>query len=169
MERPRLSVEQKIRAAQERGAFDNLPGAGKPLTPVDLNDPDWWIKSLVKREKIDAAALVHPTIALRREADAFPESLAELRTEDQVRAVLEDFNERVKAEWRRPGVGPSLPVVARTVSVDRMVARWRELRERLDEISAAEARTATADKVPPPRKRRWFRRRGRPGPSGSQV
>src|SRR4051812_22176560 len=106
-------VEAKIRAAQERGDFDDLPGKGKPLKLPEVHDPDWWIKSLVQREGIDTSALVHPTIALRREADTFPQSLAALTTDEQVRAVLEDFNRRVVAEWRRattragpPGVAP---------------------------------------------------------------
>jgi hypothetical protein len=58
----------------------------------------------------------------------FPESLAELTTEEQVRAVLGDFNQRVVAEWRRPLTGPSLPVVARQVAVEPMIDRWRALR-----------------------------------------
>src|SRR6202012_1708345 len=91
-------------------------------------------------EKIDPSVMMHPTLALRREADAFPESLAHLANEAQVRAALEDFNQRVRDEWRRPQVGPSLPVIARPVPVERTVARWRDLRERL----AAEAAEAAA-------------------------
>jgi len=124
----RPNVEAQIRAAQERGDFDDLPGAGKPLELPSVYDPDWWVKSYVRREGIDTSALVHPTIALRREADTFPESLAELTSEEQVRAVLEDFNQRVVAEWRRPVAGPSLPVVARQVVVESMVEGWRALR-----------------------------------------
>jgi hypothetical protein len=162
MDKPRLSVEQKIRAAQKAGAFDNLPGAGKPLDSVDLNDPDWFVKRLVKREKIDPRTMLHPTIALRREADGFPESLAELRTEEQVRAFLADFNERVHAEWRRPQVGPSLNVIARPVDVDKIVGRWAALREQaavqaraLEEAAAEEAAETAAQ----PRRRWWRRRR----------
>lgn len=163
MERPRLSVEQKIRAAQQDGAFDNLPGAGKPLDPVDLNDPNWWVKSLVKREKIDPGTMMPPTIALRREAEGFPESLAGLRTEAKVRAFLEDFNERVKAEWRRPQVGPSLAVIARPVDVDKVVERWAAVREqaavqaRALEAAAAAAEAAELAAAAP--RRRWWRRR----------
>jgi hypothetical protein len=123
----RPDVEAQIRAAQARGDFDDLPGKGKPLKLPAVHDPNWWIKSYVQREGIDTSALVHPTIALRREAETFPESLAELTSEDQVRAVLEDFNRRVVAEWRRPLAGPSLPVVARQVAVESMIERWRAL------------------------------------------
>src|SRR3954469_8624501 len=118
------NVEAQIRAAQARGALDALPGKGKPLKLPEVHDPNWWIKSYVQREGIDTSALVHPTIALRREADTFPESLAELTTQEQMRAVLEDFNRRVVAEWRRPVTGPSLPVVTRQVAVEPMIERW---------------------------------------------
>ena len=135
------NVEAQIRAAQARGDFDDLPGKGKPLKLPEVYDPNWWIKSYVQREGIDTSALAHPTIALRREADTFPESLAVLTTEEQVRAVLEDFNRRVVAEWRRPVSGPSLPVVARQVAVDPMIERWRALRA---EMKPAEQRTSQA-------------------------
>src|ERR1700712_4730870 len=162
MEGRRLSVEEKIRAAQERGAFDNLPGAGKPLDLGDLNDPNWFVKSLIRREKIDPDTLAHPTVLLRRERDTFPEALFELRTEDQVREVLQDFNDRVKAEWRRPQVGPSLPVIARLVAIEPMLVRWREQRDRLAEearAAAAELAAAAEAEKPTPRKRFWRRRR----------
>src|SRR5262249_62272694 len=35
-------IEAQIRVAMEQGAFDNLPGAGKPLPNLD-QDPDWWV------------------------------------------------------------------------------------------------------------------------------
>jgi hypothetical protein len=38
-------IERQIREAQERGEFDNLPGAGKPLPDRGTAyDEDWWIK-----------------------------------------------------------------------------------------------------------------------------
>jgi hypothetical protein len=122
-----------------------------------VHDPNWWIKSYVQREGIDTSALVHPTIALRREADAFPESLAELTTEEQVRAVLEDFNRRVVAEWRRPLTGPSLPVVARQVAVEPMIDRWRALRA---ESEHAEREVGSQQTLPDasPQTDRWWRR-----------
>ncbi len=45
--------EELIRLAREEGAFENLPGAGKPLADLgDRYDPDWWVKRLVQREKV---------------------------------------------------------------------------------------------------------------------
>src|SRR6476660_4058855 len=47
-------IDAQIRVAKENGAFDNLPGAGKPLPDSDQPfDPDWWVKQLVKREQIE--------------------------------------------------------------------------------------------------------------------
>ena len=122
------AVDRAIREAAEGGAFDNLAGAGKPLPMRQAGDADWWLKELVEREQISGSELVPPTIALRREADGFPESLAGLASEESVRQVLDDFNERVRADWRRPGVGKGTPVIARPVDVDQMVERWKALR-----------------------------------------
>src|SRR5690242_21701891 len=143
----RPNVEAQIRAAQERGDFDDLPGAGKPLDLPEVHDPDWWVKSYVRREGIDTSALVHPSIALRREAGSFPESLASLTREDQVRAVLEDFNRRVTAEWRRPVAGPSLPVVAHQVAVEPLVERWRALRADMERAEREASVPAEPDSV----------------------
>ena len=50
-------IDAQIRVAQEQGAFDNLPGAGKPLPDIDREyDPLWWVKQLAQREQISLAA-----------------------------------------------------------------------------------------------------------------
>ena len=122
-------VERQIREAQERGEFDNLPGAGKPLRGLDgREDPDWWVKQMMQREGLDMADALPPVMGLRKEAAGFPHSLLDLRTEESVRAVLEDFNRRVKLDRLRPAVGPFPPMLARTVEVEDLVARWRVLR-----------------------------------------
>ena len=118
------ALDRAIREAAERGAFDDLPGAGKPLPMRNTGDPDWWLKDLMVREGITGSELLPPAVALRREADGFPESLRDLPDESAVRRVLEDFNARVEADWRRPGVGKGTPVVARRVDVDALVADW---------------------------------------------
>lgn len=79
-------VDQAIRQAQRRGDFDNLPGAGKPLTSLDRpDDPDWWIKDLIQREKVDLSAALPGPMALRRERETYPESLGHLADEAAVR------------------------------------------------------------------------------------
>jgi hypothetical protein len=122
------AVDRAIREAAERGAFDDLPGAGKPLPMRNTGDPDWWLKDLMVREGITGSELLPPAVALRREADGFPESLRDLPDEAAVRRVLEDFNARVEADWRRPSIGKGPPVVARRIDVEALVAEWAALR-----------------------------------------
>lgn len=122
-------VERAIREARERGEFDNLPGQGRPLPPIDPHDADWFIRSLAHREQLDFTGALPPALALRKEAAAFPDSLAELSTEESVRAVLEDYNDRVRRDRLRPAEGPLPPMLAPVVDIEEIVARWRRLKE----------------------------------------
>jgi hypothetical protein len=139
-------VEKQIREAQERGDFDNLPGAGKPLDLSDSGDPDWWIKRFAARENLDLGGALPGALALRREAAGYPASLADVRTEANVREIIEDYNKRVLADRLRPAVGNLPPMIAKTLEVDDMVARWRSLRAEIDEREreARAQRQATA-------------------------
>lgn len=125
-ERYESAVDKAIREAQERGEFDNLPGAGKPLRMRNPNDPDWWVKDFIEREQIEMP--LPTSLALKREAERLPGDLLELRTEDAVRERLEDFNARVVEARRRPPDGP--PVVVRTFDVDEQLEKWRAARDK---------------------------------------
>jgi DnaJ-like protein len=147
MENWESPVEKAIREAQERGEFDNLPGTGKPLRSLgdpEREDPDWWVRSLAEREHLDLSGALSPPLALRKEAATFPGSLLDLRTEASVRAVLEDYNHRVKTDRLRPGVGSSFPIWAPLVDVDDMVEQWRELRETDRSAASSQAAEVTA-------------------------
>jgi hypothetical protein len=138
-------VDLQIKQAMERGEFDNLPGAGKPL--ADLGSPhdrDWWLKKLIERERI---SVLPAALQLRKDDKELDALLDRQATEKQVRAVLEDFNRRVIEARRQLQGGP--PVVTPTRDVDAEVERWRERR-----------RPPTAVKrTPPPRPRKpWWRR-----------
>ena len=124
-ERYESAVDKAIREAQERGEFDNLPGAGKPLRIRNPNDPNWWVRDFIEREQIEMP--LPTTLALKREAERLPAELLELRTEDLVRARIEDFNDRVLEARRRPPDGP--PVFVRTIDVDAQLVAWRAARE----------------------------------------
>ncbi len=157
MERGRYEspVERAIREAQERGEFDDLPGAGKPLRLEGTDDPLWWVRGLAEREQIDFTGALPPAVALRKEALTFPESLLELRTEESVRRVLDDFNHRVRRDRLRPPDPRMPPLLAPTVDVDQMVERWWALRAASQPpdvdppVTSGEARP----------RRRWWRRR----------
>jgi hypothetical protein len=47
-------VERKIREAIARGEFDDLPGSGDPIPDLD-DDPMWWVKKWVERERLKDA------------------------------------------------------------------------------------------------------------------
>ncbi|MEO8827558.1 DUF1992 domain-containing protein [Lapillicoccus sp.] len=153
-------VDRQIREAQERGEFDNLPGAGKPLGNLgDPNDPDWWVRRYVEREKLDISGALPSPLLLRKEAASFPESLADVRTEAEAREILEDFNRRVKADRLRPAVGNLPPLISRTVDVDEIVEQWRGLRTEIERRRRAASPPPSAPETHP-RRRWWLRRRG---------
>lgn len=162
MERYESPVERAIREAQERGDFDNLPGAGKPLRNLgnpESEDPNWWVRGLLEREHLDLTAAMPPALALRKEAAGYPESLLDLRTEESVRAVLEDYNRRVRQDRLRPALGPLPPLIARTVDVDDLVAQWRELRDASVTAARTQAAAYPAVSAAPERARRgWLSR-----------
>jgi hypothetical protein len=119
-------IDRQIREAIERGEFDNLPGAGKPLPDLGRQGDDWWIKAKLEREQV--TGLLPPSLALRREAQDIDDTVADLRDEDQVRAVAQDLNHRILDSRRRGVDGP--PVFVRLVDVDAVVARWADRRPR---------------------------------------
>jgi hypothetical protein len=133
----------------ERGDFDDLPGAGKPIEGLgEQHDPDWWLKKLVEREQI---AVLPPSLALRKEDAELDDRLDELNVEDEVRRVVEDFNERViKARYSLPN-GP--PLITMPRDVDATVAGWRERR--------AARRAPITHPAAPARKRHWWNRRSK--------
>jgi hypothetical protein len=117
--------ERLIREAQERGEFDNLPGAGKPLRNLSGD----WVTRWVQRE--DLSGVLPPELALRKEAEQIVDTVAELRTEAQVRAAVEELNRRIREMRLRPPSGHNRGPESflRTVSADRVVNEWRERRQ----------------------------------------
>jgi hypothetical protein len=60
-------AEQLIRAAQDEGQFDNLPGFGKPIPGIDdPHDEFWWIKAKLKREQLSIPGPLIRNDSLRR-------------------------------------------------------------------------------------------------------
>lgn len=143
-----LWVDLQIRKAIERGEFDNLPGAGKPIPGDDRpHDPQWWVKQLIEREKI--TGVLPPALGLRREDTELDDLLDGQASEERVREIVEEFNQRIVEARRQLQGGP--PVVTPLRDVDAQVRLWRERRaERV--LRARESQSA-----PPPRRRRWFR------------
>ena len=117
-------VEHQIRAAERAGAFENLPGAGKPIPDIDRPRDDMdWVAGMLRRENVDVASVLPPALALAKEVEVLPERLAKHRSEAAVRHVVEDLNKRIRHAQLQPQVGP--PFRVRTVNVDEAVRRWR--------------------------------------------
>jgi DnaJ-like protein len=118
-------VERQIRAAQERGEFDNLPGKGKPL-PRRSGDVMEWVAEKLRAEETDTRTLLPPSLALRKELEDLPARLAKERTEAKVRELVADLNKRIKKEILNPHPGP--PLLVRPVDVEEAVENWRASR-----------------------------------------
>lgn len=139
-------VERQVREARDRGAFDDLPGTGKPL-PRTATDEMAWLREKARREDLPLSALLPPSLAVAKEVEDLPQRLARERSEARVRAVVSELNERIDAARRGPQTGP--PVRTALRDVEAVVAAWRE---------ALPAPSAPAPAAPAPARRRWWQR-----------
>jgi hypothetical protein len=148
-------VDQQIRVAMERGDFDNLPGAGKPIRDLGAqHDPDWWIKRLIEREKI--TGVLPPALQLRKDDAELDARLDRHTSEAEVRRELEEFNARVIKARYTPVDGPPLVTMPRDVDAD--VERWRERMRVRREAARTQSAVRRDDAPPKPARRRWWRR-----------
>jgi Domain of unknown function (DUF1992) len=149
-------IDRQISEAAERGAFDNLPGAGKPLPKRTGEDAGQaWLRDYLRREGVAAEELLPTPLKLRKEIERLTATVQELPTEQAVRDVVSDLNRRI-IEWRRIPTGP--PLFLPLVDKDMLVSQWR------DRHAPAPAEPAPAQMPPlPPRRWRRLGRRGRKG------
>ncbi|SMQ59554.1 DUF1992 domain-containing protein [Agreia sp. VKM Ac-1783] len=156
MEQRAQIVEISIQQAMRRGDFDDLPGAGKPLTGLqNAYDPNWWIRQKIERERL--TGLGPPALTLRTEDAQLEERLDGAPSEDAVRSMLNDFNARIIEARRQLQGGP--PVVTSPRDVDVEVQRWRERRDaRYRQYTEAREREEAAYRAMGWRERRRARR-----------
>ena len=141
-------VDLQIRQAMERGEFDDLPGAGKPIEGLGTeHDPDWWLKKLIEREKI---TVLPPALQLRKDDAELDGRLDRYNVESEVRREVEEFNARVIRARYTPVDGP--PLITMPRDVDATLEAWRERR-------AARRTTPKSDPAPVAPKRHWWNRR----------
>ena len=148
-----LLADMHIRKAIERGDLDDLPGSGKPLDLSDADDPDWWLKSFMKREGL---AFLPPSIQLRKDDAALDGHLDQLSNEKAVRHEIAQFNKRVMdARYQLPS-GP--PLITMPRDTEATVAAWADRKAARSE----EARTTECEEA---KAKRTSRRDifGRPG------
>lgn len=114
-------IDAQIREAQEKGEFDDLPGAGKPIPDIDRPyDENWWIKRKLKQENV---SLLPPTLRLRKEAEDTLVEARKARTEKRVRELLEGLNKKIREMNTNSPPGP--PLNLRPYDVDEFLRdRW---------------------------------------------
>jgi Domain of unknown function (DUF1992) len=142
-------IDQRIAEAADRGAFDNLPGAGKPIPR--RGGTDAWLQDYLRREGVSADELLPTPLRLRKEIERLAGTVSDMHSEDEVREVVRNLNRRI-LEWRRIPTGP--PMYLRLVDEGAMVARWRDARPG----PSAPAPPVRPHTDPPPRRSRWWRR-----------
>ncbi|HET9500116.1 MAG TPA: DUF1992 domain-containing protein [Marmoricola sp.] len=124
MARQHEYVDQQIRLAMQRGEFDDLPGAGKPLDLGAPQDRDWWLRKLIERERI--TGVLPAALQLRKDDAELQGQLDQQREERLVREQVEEFNRRVVEARRQLTGGP--PVITPTRDVEAEVVAWHERR-----------------------------------------
>ena len=115
-------IDQQIDEAAQRGAFDDLPGAGQPLPKRAPGDAaQAWLQDWLRREGVSADDLLPAPLRLRKEVERLTGSVHELHTEQQVREIAAELNLQDYPVAPHPE-GP--PVYLRLVDADALAARW---------------------------------------------
>lgn len=148
-------IDQQISEATERGAFDDLPGAGKPLPTRGEFDGDTWLRDYVRREGGSTEDCLPAPLRLRKELERLQETVSGLRDEHQVRAAVGELNERI-IQWRRLPVGP--PVFVPLADADATVAAWQK-EHQAAQPDAGPANARAGQDVAAGRRSRWRIRR----------
>ncbi|MFC4535812.1 DUF1992 domain-containing protein [Sphaerisporangium dianthi] len=148
-------IDRQIREAAERGAFDDLPGAGKPLPDQGKpHDDMWWVKRKLQEENLSFP--LPGTLALRKEAEEALAAAVGARTEAVVREIVADINAKIVEGHRKALSGPPLNLMP--FDVEEVVRDWRERRPP-EPPSAAPPPAAPARRARRPRSFFGWRRR----------
>jgi hypothetical protein len=118
-------IEAQIRVAIDEGAFDNLPGAGKPLPNLGQEyDPlSRWVKQLVQREQI---SMLPPALELLRKVEKELAAIENLHDEATIRRRVVALNVEIAKVNATVVEGP--PTRLGWLDVDQVVAQWRQTR-----------------------------------------
>lgn len=112
-------VERRISEAAAQGAFDDLPGSGRPLPGKGRrDDPDWWVRSFLDRQRARERAAQRLDQLERAVGSLWP-----LTAERQVRARLATINQ----EMAEINATLSEPEQREEFDADAVVAAWRRM------------------------------------------
>jgi hypothetical protein len=158
-------IDKQIAEATERGAFDNLPGAGKPIPHRgDEDAAQAWLREYLRKEGVSAEALLPTPLRLRKAIDQLATDVPGMRSEEEVREAVGELNHQIR-EWRRIPLGP--PIFVALVDEDAMVSRWHAAQPGPAVPAAAPEVGAADPEAASRRSTRWpgRRRRRAPGPA----
>jgi DnaJ homologue, subfamily C, member 28, conserved domain len=117
-------IDRQLREATERGEFENLPGAGKPIPGLDKpSDEMWWVKGKLRSEGLSYQP---PSLALRKEAQDVLKAVSQAGSEAEARELIEDINRRIREANKKGIAGP--PIMLVPFDVERVLTEWREQR-----------------------------------------
>lgn len=115
-------VDRQIREAQERGDFDDLPGAGKPIEDLHRPYDDlWWVRKKLEEEGL---SYLPPWLRLRRSVERAKDRIDRATSEQEVRAIVSDVNQRIRRANRLTVEGPATSLMP--LDEERTVRAWRE-------------------------------------------
>ncbi len=117
-------IDRQVREATERGEFDNLPGAGKPIPDLRTNQDElWWLRSLMKREGL---SMEPEALRVRKRLEETLVKIARQRTEDAVRRLVDGINADIADVNSTATWGPSSNLAP--LDGDEVVKRWQARR-----------------------------------------
>ena|SRR5579863_5363975 len=155
-------IDQQISEAAERGAFDDLPGAGKPLPKRNDFNGQAWLADYVRRQGGSIEDTLPAPLRLRRQRELLTEAVPQFRSPEQVREAAAELNEQI-IKWRKLPQDP--PIFVPLVDTEALVKLWLAARE-ADELNRAPEPAGEQPPSPeasPASRRPWRRRRqGRP-------
>ncbi len=114
-------IDRKIREAEDRGEFDDLPGAGQPIPDLDKPyDENWWVRGKLRSEGLSYLA---PPLAMKKKAHDALTAALDADSEAEVRKIIEDINAEIREANRTGITGSSIMLVP--YDVERVVRDWR--------------------------------------------
>jgi len=153
-------IDQQISEAADRGAFDDLPGTGKPLPKRNDFDGQAWLADYVRRQGGSIEDTLPTPLRLRKQRELLAAAVPEFSSQEQVREAAAELNEQI-IKWRKFPQDP--PIFVPLVDTEGLVKLWLAAQE-TDELNRAPAPAKPSARPPEARPAsRWrLRRRRRP-------
>ena len=110
-------IDREIEEGRSRGAFDDLPGHGKPIDGLDRpRDELWWVRDKLRRERVE---YLPPSLAIRKAAAEARRRALDAPSDAEARRILEEINAEIRNLNRRNVDGP--PTVLMPFDIDEVL------------------------------------------------